>query len=146
MSKSRVFVLVGLPGSGKSTYVAGKDGVLSSDEIRKLLVDDPTDQTIHAQTFATIRRLLTLRLELKRPITYIDATNLTRKERRQWIKVAQKHGATAEAIFFDVPLAECQRRNRARHRVVPQEVIEKMSGRLHAPTVKEGFAQVTRVA
>jgi predicted kinase len=135
-----------LPGSGKSTYVAGKDGVLSSDEIRKLLVDDPTDQTIHAQTFATIRRLLTLRLELKRPITYIDATNLTRKERRQWIKVAQKHGATAEAIFFDVPLAECQRRNRARHRVVPQEVIEKMSGRLHAPTVKEGFAQVTRVA
>jgi predicted kinase len=120
--------------------------VLSSDEIRKLLVDDPTDQSIHAQTFATIRRLLTLRLELKRPITYIDATNLTPKERRPYIRIAQKYGAIVEAIFFDVPLAECQRRNRARHRVVPQDVIEKMSGRLRAPTVKEGFAQVTRVA
>lgn len=133
---------MGLPGSGKSTFVKDKDGVLSSDEIRKLLVDDPTDQTIHAQTFATLRRLLTLRLELKRPVTYIDATNLTPKERRPYIRIAKKHGAVLEAVFFDVPLAECQRRNHARHRVVPQDVIEKMSGRLRAPAREEGFARV----
>jgi predicted kinase len=137
---------VGLPGSGKSTCVAGKDGVLSSDEIRKLLADDPTDQSIHAQTFATLRRLLSTRLELQRPITYIDATNLTPKERRPYIRIAQKYGATIEAVFFDVSLAECQRRNRARHRVVPQDVIEKMSGRLRAPTVQEGFARVMSVS
>ncbi len=139
-------VLVGLPGSGKSTYVAGKDGVLSSDEIRKLLVDDPTDQTIHAQTFATLRRLLTLRLELQRPVTYIDATNLTPKERRPYIRIAQKFGASVEAIFFDTPLAECQRRNRERHRIVPQEAIEKMSGRLRPPKVEEGLDRVMIVA
>jgi predicted kinase len=135
---------VGLPGSGKSTYVSAKDGVLSSDEIRKLLVDDATDQSIHAQTFATMRRLLTLRLELKRPITYIDATNLTPKERLPYIRIARKYGAMVEALFFDTPLAECQRRNLARHRVVPRDVIEKMSGRLRAPVVEEGFDRVAR--
>ncbi len=137
-------MLVGLPGSGKSTFVEGKDGVLSSDEIRRLLADDPTDQSIHAQTFATLRRLLTLRLELQRPVTYIDATNLTPKERRPYIRIARKYGAVIEALFFDVPLAECQRRNRARHRIVPQDVIEKMSRRLRAPVVEEGFDGVAR--
>jgi predicted kinase len=138
-------VLVGLPGSGKSTYVDKRDGVLSSDEIRRLLCDDPTNQSIHKQTFATLRRLLKSRLEMKRPVTYIDATNLTPRERAPCIKLAHKHGAIAEALFFDVPVAECQRRNRARDRKVPDDVIEKMSGRLRAPTRGEGFERITRV-
>ena len=44
----RIVVLVGLPGSGKSTYLErlGAAG-LSSDSIRQLLADDESDQTIH---------------------------------------------------------------------------------------------------
>jgi predicted kinase len=143
--KPRIVVLVGLPGSGKSTYVEKRDGVLSSDEIRRLLCDDPTNQSIHKQTFATLRRLLKTRLELKRPVTYIDATNLTIAERRPYIKLARDHDAIAEAIVFDVPVKECQRRNRLRDRKVPDDVIEKMSGRLAAPTVHEGFSRVIRI-
>ena len=48
--------LVGLPGSGKSTW-ARKQGVavLSSDELRLLLADDESNQTIHREVFATLR-------------------------------------------------------------------------------------------
>jgi predicted kinase len=135
-------VLVGLPGSGKSTYVKNFAGVLSSDEIRGLLCDDPSNQSIHRETFATLRRLLKIRLELKRPVTYVDATNLTPAERRPYIKIAHDLGCVAEAIFFDVPVKECQRRNRERDRVVPGDVIEKMARQMVAPTTREGFARV----
>jgi predicted kinase len=133
---------VGLPGSGKSTYVKNFAGVLSSDEIRGLLCDDPSNQSIHRETFATLRRLLKIRLELKRPVTYVDATNLTPAERRPYIKIAHDLGCVAEAIFFDVPVKECQRRNRQRARVVPGDVIEKMARQMVAPTTREGFARV----
>jgi predicted kinase len=140
--RPRIVVLVGLPGSGKSTYVKSLAGVLSSDEIRRLLCDDVTNQSIHRETFATLLWLLKARLELKRPVTYIDATNLTIAERRPYIKIACDHGCVAEAILFGVPVKECQRRNRRRDRVVPDEVIEKMAGRMVAPTTREGFARV----
>jgi predicted kinase len=136
---------VGLPGSGKSTYAKKFPGVLSSDEIRRLLCDDAGNQSIHRQTFATLRRLLKVRLELKRPVTYIDATNLTIAERRPYIKIAHDLGCVAEAIFFDVSVKECQRRNGLRDRVVPDNVIEKMARRMAAPRAEEGFMRVTRI-
>lgn len=132
-----------MPGSGKSTY-AERIGAnaLSSDEIRRLLSDDATNQTIHARTFGVLRSLLKQRLTLNRPVTYIDATNLTRAERKPYLKIAERCGCDVEAVFFDVPLKECQRRNRLRHRVVPEDVIERMARRLQPPSVAEGFSRV----
>jgi predicted kinase len=142
MAKPMIVLLVGLPGSGKSTWASGKKGVLSSDALRELLADDPDNQTIHARVFRVLRDLLKHRLELKRPVTYIDATNLTPKSRRDYIKLAHRFDCEIEAVFFDVPAEECMRRNRGRERVVPDEVIRKMAKDLVAPTVAEGFSRV----
>jgi predicted kinase len=143
----RIVVLVGLPGSGKSSYlermaVAG----LSSDTIRRWLADDETDQTIHERVFETLRYLLRQRLDIGRPVTYIDATNLTPQERAPYLAIGKSYKCEVEAVYFDVPLEVCRDRNARRHRVVPDDVLTKMVLKLVPPTLAEGFARVTVVA
>src|SRR6476661_9037346 len=91
--RQRIVLMVGLPGSGKSTYLE-RLGVtaLSSDLIRQLLADDATDQTIHGRVFNTLRYLVRQRLAIGRQVTYVDATHLTPDERRPYIKIAQAYG------------------------------------------------------
>jgi len=142
----RIIVLVGLPGSGKSTYLQAR-GVprLSSDAIRLLLADDETDQTIHDRVFETLRYLLRQRLALRRPLTYIDATNLTPPERAPYIGIGKAYGCDVEALFFDVPMEICRQRNAGRQRVVPEDALTKMAAKLAPPSLEEGFARVTVV-
>ncbi|MFN3325281.1 MAG: AAA family ATPase [Bryobacteraceae bacterium] len=142
----RILVMVGLPGSGKSTWIErqGYTGI-SSDEIRRLLSDDPENQTIHGEVFGTLRYLLRRRLDLKRPVSCVDATNLTPKERRAYLKLGEIYGARVEAVYFDIPLDICKQRNRGRGRKVPEEVLEMMQAKLVPPRIEEGFASVTVV-
>ncbi len=146
-SARRVIVLVGLPGSGKSTYVEKLGATaLSSDQMRRLLADDATDQTIHREVFAALRYLLRRRLALGRPVTYVDATNLTPAERRPYIRLAALFGCSAEAVFFDVSVEVCLERNRWRARVVPETAVRDMAARLVPPMHAEGFARVTVIS
>ncbi len=142
--RPRLVLLVGLPGSGKSTWAKQQGtALISTDEIRYLLSDDATNQLIHSAVFATVRFLLRQRLQLRRPVTYVDATNCTRHERRAYIRLAELYDADAEAIWFDTPVEVCKERNRNRERVVPEWAIDMMAARLVPPSVDEGFVAVT---
>jgi predicted kinase len=141
--KGYVVLTIGLPGSGKTTWFKRR-GVtpLSSDMLRSILFDDITEQRYQGLVFSTLRSLLRARLIAKMPWNYVDATNLSPHERRQWIKMAKSFGYDVQAVFFDVPLEICMERNRKRERTVSDEVMQKMADRLRPPNFKEGFSKI----
>jgi predicted kinase len=144
--KGYVVLAIGLPGSGKTTWFKRR-GVtpLSSDMLRSILFDDITEQRYQGLVFSTLRSLLRARLIAKMPWNYVDATNLSAHERRQWIKMAKSFGYEAQAVFFDVPLEVCMERNSRRERTVSDDVMRKMAERLRPPSFKEGFTKITMV-
>ncbi len=144
--KGYVVLAIGLPGSGKTTWFKRR-GVtpLSSDMLRSILFDDITEQRYQGLVFSTLRSLLRARLIAKMPWNYVDATNLSPHERRQWIKMARSFGYEVQAVFFDVPFEICMERNQRRDRMVNQETMLKMQERLRPPSFKEGFHKITVV-
>ena len=141
-----VVLTIGLPGSGKTTWFKRRSVTpLSSDMLRGILFDDITEQRYQGLVFSTLRSLLRARLIAKMPWNYVDATNLSPHERRQWIKMAVSFGYDVHAVFFDVPFELCLERNHRRERVVSDEVMEKMNERLRPPSFKEGFSKITVV-
>jgi predicted kinase len=138
-----VVLTIGLPGSGKSSWFKRR-GVspLSSDMLRALLFDDITEQRYQDLVFSTLRSLLRARLIAGMPWNYIDATNLSPKERHGWIKMAHDFGYEVHAVFFDVPLEVCKERNQRRGRVVPDDVMQRMAHKLRPPTFEEGFSKI----
>ncbi len=145
-SKGVVVLAVGLPGSGKSSWFKRHNITpLSSDVLRTVLFDDPKEQRFQDLVFSNLRSMLKARLIARRPMNYVDATNLTPQERHNWIKLAKDFGYEAHAVFFDVPLETCIERHHRRDRIVPEDVMRKMSAKLKAPTFDEGFTKITVV-
>jgi len=144
--KGTVILAIGLPGSGKSSWFKRNNITpLSSDMLRQLLFDDAQEQRFQDLIFSNLRSMLKARLIARRPMNYVDATNLTPHERSSWIKLAKDYGYEVQAVFFDVPLEVCLERNRRRERIVDEDAMRRMAAKLRVPTFEEGFSKVTVV-
>ena len=144
--KGAVVLAIGLPGSGKSSWFKRHNITpLSSDLLRALLFDDAAEQRFQDLVFSNLRSMLKARLIARRPMNYVDATNLTPHDRHGWIKMAKDFGYEVQAVFFDVPVEVCLERNQRRSRVVADDVMRRMAGKLKPPTFEEGFSKITVV-
>lgn len=144
--KGVVVLAIGLPGSGKSSWFKRHNiNALSSDTLRLLLFDDPTEQRFQDLVFSNLRSMLKARLIARRPMNYVDATNLSAHDRQGWIKLARDFGYEVHAVYFDVPLEVCLERNQRRERVVAEDVMRRLASKLRPPRFEEGFTKITVV-
>jgi protein phosphatase len=145
--RNSLVVLCGPAGSGKSTWAAKQFSptqVVSSDECRALVVDDPANQEVSDHAFELFHFIITKRLALGR-LTVADATNLRREHRRTLIQIARRFHFNTVAIVFDVPVETCLSRNAERLRKIPQDAL--INQRLLLDKTlkaidREGFTQV----
>jgi protein phosphatase len=109
-------VLVGVSGSGKSSFAARHflpTEVVSSDFCRGLVADDENDQTATEAAFAVLHFIVGQRLARGR-LTVVDATNVQPESRKALVRLAKEHHALAVAIVLDVPKEVCNEHNASR--------------------------------
>ena len=142
-----LYITVGLPGSGKSTYakefIKGKDiEYLSSDELRAVYGKGEDDQTVTPIVFGHIKRKVDEFLKDGKNVL-VDATSVNRKERSDYINTAKKYGAKVVALIFKMDRQGLIDRNKKRGeqggRVVPDFVIDKMLAKYEEPSFAEGI-------
>lgn len=119
-------VLVGPQGCGKSTFARRwfrDTEVVSSDECRRLVSDDASNQEVSREAFTVFYALLRARLTHGR-VTVADATNLAPWSRQKLRQIALARGRPLVAVAFDAPLETCLERQSRRQRQVPVDVVE----------------------
>lgn len=149
-----LWLLVGLPGSGKSTWAGlftatNPDfGLTSTDAVRARLYGDEAIQGQWGQVWGQVQREWQVAIQQGTQNVIYDATNARRRYRREAIAAARQLGFTRiSACWFDVPLAVCLERNRQRNRQVPEAVIHTMQRQLSGapPSLLEGFDAIIRL-
>jgi predicted kinase len=138
-TRGRLHLLVGIAGSGKSTWAAdnlAETVVISSDDMREELTGNPADQGQNYFVFQRCMDRVRTLLREGREVTF-DATNYSSTLREMPVQAARWCGAEIASYFFDVAYAEAAIRNRRRPRLVPEQAIAKQCRLLTPPALYE---------
>ncbi len=98
-------VLVGVSGSGKSSFAARHfrpTEILSSDFCRGLVSDEENDQAATNTAFDVLHFIAGKRLELGR-LTVVDATNVQPEARKPLVALIKRDHTLAVAIVWTSP-------------------------------------------
>lgn len=151
MEIQNVYIMVGIPGSGKSTWVKqhlNKEFELafSSDMYREKLCGNASDQTKNKQVFCTLYQDMKDALMEGKSICF-DATNVTLKDRAKFVNLCREVNKEIRihAVYLSINKADAVVRDKKRARVVGEEVIDKFIKRLVEPKLDEGFSSITQI-
>jgi predicted kinase len=142
MNKLKAYLLIGAPGSGKSTWGKNAASVnpdmvrLCPDEFRAKFGAGEHDQSVSGQAFEATRNGMRDALFNGKNVL-IDATNMYRKSRKDFIKIAKEFDAETIAVVFEADKATLLARNQKRGseggRNVPEHVIDSMLAKYERP-------------
>jgi len=147
---SKLILFVGVAGSGKTSTarqifsIEDNAVIISSDALRAELFGDENDQTHNIEVFDEMLRRT--RAELKKGKTAIyDATNLSAKRRANLLKQLSDLDVKKECFVMLTSFEDCVKRQFARERQVPEEVIRRQIKQFQCPDYWEGWDKISFV-
>ena len=147
-SKKKLFLMVGIPGSGKSTWLqnhkssfAINSKIISRDKIRFALLKDGEDYFSHEkEVFRTFVKSIVELIDDGYDVI-ADATHLNQFSRRKLTQAIDMYTTDYKIIYivFNVSADTCVARNanRTGRANVPENVIRNMCRDFRAPTKDE---------
>lgn len=142
------YMLVGLPGSGKSNIAKKmkeenpKIQIFSSDELRKELWGNKNTQGNNSVLFKELHNRIKFCLENGVDCIY-DATNISSKRRIAFLNELKKfNDLNKTCIFVLTSIEKCFKNNKNRERKIPEEVIRNMYLRFEIPQYREGWDNI----
>lgn len=136
------YVLVGLPGVGKSTWVSGRAPIASSDKFVELMAKalGMTYNEAFPKAIKAAEANFWDSLDGWDRDIYIDRTNLTVKSRARLFKALPNH--TFTAIVFPTTSDWKERLAGRPGKQIPEHVLRSMDQGYQPPTLDEGFHQI----
>jgi protein phosphatase len=147
----RLFVLVGVPGSGKTTFARerlNRAVRISLDDLRLMISGRTFDPRFEPQVSALGEAALDAALANARAWgldVVFDATNVSRAWRARTLRTAERYDIPSVAVWIETPLEIARERNRRRRFPVPEGVIDRFNTNFEEPSTDEGFVEVVRV-
>ena len=143
---SKLYIMMGTPGSGKSTWCAKhinfqKDVYISRDSIRfSLLAADEPYFSHENQVYKEFINKINIALSHEENV-YADQTSLDSRARKKLINSLSQKPDEIHVIWIKTPLNECLRYNSKRTGLerVPEQSIIQMYHKQERPTWSEGI-------
>lgn len=143
-----MFLILGAPGAGKSTYVEkylGELPLLSCDEMREKYFGYKRTFEIRCKVFELLLEEIE-EMFRKGEAFVVDTTYFNDRESRR-ILTRKVPSNKIDVIFIDKTLEECisQNLDRPPHRRISDDMIELLFERIDIPLEQEAFHSVTNI-
>ncbi|MCE5364410.1 ATP-binding protein [Pseudomonas anguilliseptica] len=141
-----IYLMIGAPGAGKSHYCEkafhGLE-IISCDQLREELFGDRRSFEIREVIKNKIKEIVMARVKGAKEDIVLDTTYFNEAHEREFLFLLDQN-ISINAIFVKTELDLCliQNKKRAHERVVSEEMVEMLFGRVCPPDYAEGFNSI----
>lgn len=147
-----IYLMSGIPGSGKSTFInmvkANNDIVISRDEIRFSMLKENEDYFAHEKEVLQEFRCRIIEAARKSSKTcnvFIDATHISRKVRKRILSYIPYNDVFCIYFKPDIEKAIEHNNKRTGREKVPEKIIIEQATKYEKPSYEEGFKYILEV-